>query len=916
MSTSGTDFVGRARERALLAGAIDGVADRGRAVLVVGEPGIGKTALTEYAADAARSRGWSVTSLTASAGESAMPYAGLHLMLTPFLDGLDQLAPPQRGALEAVFGLSDDPQPPALLIGLATLSLLAEAAARTPLLVIAEDLHFLDEATRTALLFVARRLAHEPIVMVMTTRPDGITPPDDPSIERITIQPLSFIESDRLLDRRRVGVTAAERRILLQAAQGNPLALIELPPVQERPAVARPLTDRLVDAFADRFAALPPAARIVGVTAALADRLDPVELTAAASASDEEQLPATRIRELEESSLLAASDGILRFRHPLVRHAILHTATADEYAIAARGLIETLSPRRTVALRAHLATAADASLAAELEALAAQQAAAGDPSASATTLQRAAALSPDASDRARRLLLAAETAEGGGDYGGAARMLDALETELELPPAVRARANWLAELLPSRGRVRLGGDIGPALQALTDMRVAGDADRAMSGLQFLATLAWGSSSDDASGERILRAARAFELPDEDPRMLVLRALASPLTAHDLPIPAREPAEVAGLDPELAWMFGYALTNSGRVDEAEPYMRRSLTVLREHGQLQRLPHLLLSYSWNCYARGDLAEGRSAAEEAAVIAVDTHDPIGAAAARDLEFVFRAVDGETPDRAWITAGSAVAEAALETPAMRTTFVVAEGMAALANGDDGAACTHFGRILDPDDTVFHPVFAALVLPDAAAAAVRAQRTAFVERAVAHMSGDGFPRWQSPILGDSLRIAELLMRPDADLEAEYDAADIDALTGTFTRGKLELAIGMRQRRRKLARLARQHLRAAEALFVSSGAPVWANRARDELSAAGERMPDRGGDILATLTPQERRVAALAAGGDSNREIAQRLYLSHRTVGAHLSSVYRKLGISSRAELATSFRAPSDHPPAGSELVR
>ncbi|MEZ3161198.1 LuxR family transcriptional regulator [Microbacterium sp. BWT-B31] len=901
MTASGSDFVGRARERAQLEHAIDGVDAGGRALLVVGEPGIGKTALVEQAAVAARSRGRVIAALTGTAAESAIPYAGLHLMLSPFLGGLDQLATPQRSALEAVFGLSDAPQPPALLIGLATLSLLAEAGAQSPLLVIAEDLHFLDEATRTALLFVARRLAHEPIVMVMTTRPGAAVPPDDPSIERIPMQPLSFIEADRLLDRRRGGVTAAERRLLLDAAQGNPLALMELPPVHERPAVARPLTERLVDAFADRFAALSPAARLVAVVAALDDRPDPAEVTAAASAVVGEQVPATSVRELEASGLVTVSGRAVQFRHPLVRHAILHSATPGEWATAAGGLVTTLDRRRTVALRAHLATAPDESLAAELETLAAQRASAGDLSASASTLRRAADVSPDEAGRTRRLLFAAESAEQGGDYAEAAAILDALG-EHDLAPAIRARAAWLAELLPNRGRVRLGGEIGPALQAVTDMRLAGEADRAMGALQFLATLAWGSSLDDTSGERILHTARAFGLPDDDPRMLVISALASPLTARDLTIPVRKPAEIAALDPELAWMFGYALTNSGRVEEAEAYMRRSLSALREQGQLQRLPHLLLSFAWNCYVRGDLAEGRSATDEAATIAVDTHDPIGVAAARDLSCVFRAADGERPDRDWITAGSAVAEAALETPAMRTTLVVAEGLAALSNGDDGEACAHLARILDPADPAYHPVFAAIVLPDAAVAAMRARRREVVERAVAHMSSDRFPRWQSPILDDALRIADLLMRADDDLEAAYDAVDVDALTGTFTRGKLELAIGMRQRRRKHVRLARPHLRAANALLTSSGAPGWAARARTELAATGEHVPETDAEAtLAALTPQELRVAALAASGDSNREIAQRLYLSHRTVGAHLSSAYRKLGIASRAELASAL---------------
>lgn len=897
MPVPASPLVGRDRELAALFEASDTIAQSGRAVLISGDPGIGKTALAGAVASELGARGWTVLTCAGVEGEAGIPYAGLHLLLQPLLSAREGLAPPQHEALEVVFGLRQGEAPSPLLIGLATLSLLSDAAARAPVLLVADDVSALDAPTRTVLMFVARRVAHDQVMMIMTARSGEVPDAAGPELTRMALAPLAFIEADAVLGRRPVPVSTTERRYLLEAAHGNPLALMELPADAPRADGAIALTDRLVAAFAGACERLPRESRVATVAAALQERATVSEVLAATSAA----LARPVTIRVFDAALAARIVGVTgerpTFRHPLARHAVLHAASGEDWHAAARGLIETLEPRRTIGLRAQVAVAPDAGLADELEASARATERSGDLLAAAAAYRRAAELTAAPDARSRRMMVAAEVADAAGDYETAAALLDAIGVE-GAPEDVRARAAWLHELVPSRGEVRLGGDIGSALAAIERMRRAGDVDRAMAAVQFLGTLAWGSSSDATSGERILAAAKAFGLPASDPRIVMISALVAPYELQGEVLPDLDAESIAALDVEEAAVYGYALTNVGRVDDGAPYMRRAIAVLRQRGDLQRLPHLLMTFGWNCYVRGALNEGMGAADEAASIALDTGDAIGLAAARDLRAFFAALDGEEPDVEWITNGSAAAAIALETPAMRTTLVFARGMAALARGDHARAVEHLARLVRPADDAYHVVFCMLALPDLVDAATRAGDTDAVAAALAHVRSPGFRAWQPSIAQDALRIATILSAPDHELDATHGELDSEGLGGVFARGKLELAIGERLRRARAVAPAREHLRRAVELLDGAGAVTWSRRARHELRAAGERVARSARSAgVEALTPQELRVCRLAAAGHSNREIAQVLFLSHRTVGAHLYAAFRKLDISARDQL-------------------
>lgn len=894
MTPGSPELIGRSGELDTIQAMFDGIGERGRALLVEGEPGIGKTALTTVIGERVAASGGVVVRISGIPMESSIPYAGLQMMLQPHVSALADLPAPQREALEVLLGRRPGEQPPALLVGMATLSLLVDLAARHRVLVLVEDLHWLDDATRLALWFIARRVADDRILVLMTVRPGIVSLPEGPLIERLLLKPLSFIAADALLSRRRGELLPAQRRRVLKVAAGNPLALIELTLAEGSTDAQLTLTARLEAAFAGRFAQLSTPARIATLAVCLDDRPSVAEALRAAGHVLRRDPDRAWIEDAERVGLLRADDGIAVFRHPLVRTAVLQSARSGDLAAATAGLIAVLDRERTIWLRARRQIGPDSRLAAELERLGHRRAAGGDEAGAAIAFRRAGDLTASPPQRAARLVLAAEASERHGDYPHAAALIEEIGT-LPADAGSRARADWLEELLPTTGRVRLSGDLGPALDAIDGMRAAGDDDRALSALRFLATLAWGSAPDDTAGARIVRHLEAFGLPLSDPRVLVIHALARPLSAASLVLPHIAAAEKAtGEDTD--WMLGYALNSVGSVREARPHIERSLRTLRVGGHLQRLPHVLLSFVWNCYVRGDLTGAAAAADEAATISLDTRDPVGVAAGRSALAFIRSTDGTDPDIEGIIDGSPIARAAIETPAIRTTLTFARGMAALTRGDNDGAIRELSRILRRGDPAYHCVFAAIALPDLADAASRAGSHTAAREVIDGIVADESQRWDSPVLEASIRIARLLLCPDAELETAYDRASMDETAGTFTGAKVALAVGTRLRHARRIVDSRRHLMAALALFDESGAAAWADRARTELRAAGVDSPRSRGPMR--LTPQEHRIAQLAASGLHDKEIARRLYLSPRTVGAHLHSVYRELAIGGREALA------------------
>src|SRR5882724_2235338 len=444
-------IIGREPGLARLRGLVEPVPRAGQVLLVIGEAGMGKTALLADAAGRARSAGMRVLSVTGRESESKLAFAGLHQLLRPVLSSAAGLPGRQAQALTGALGLAADPVvPDPLLTGVAVLTLLSDLSERSPLLVVADDAHWLDRSSLYVLSFAASRLDAERVVLLVAARGQAPPPGFDRGFPELHLEPLSAADAGLLLDGLpRPPWGRARAQVLAQAA-GNPMALIELATViADDPAASRrwateplPLTDRLAAVITARFAALPEQAQAALLLAAVADGPDLSAAAGRASGSD-----ARALAPAEELGLVQVDRTGLQFSHPLVRSAIYYSTPFAQRAAAHRQLAGTLhdQPDRRAW---HLAAAAldpDEQVASLLEATAVVSQRRGGAAAAAMAMERAAELSPNPADQARRLVAAASAAvsTGQGDWVQdlATRALaSAADPELRL--AARHDAGW------------------------------------------------------------------------------------------------------------------------------------------------------------------------------------------------------------------------------------------------------------------------------------------------------------------------------------------------------------------------------------------------------------------------------------------------------------------------------------------
>ncbi len=429
----GGQLVGRDTEQALIAARL---ADReaGIAILVRGPAGIGKTALID---EAVRRAGPSrrIVRTVGNSPETGLSMAGLYQLLQPLLPLAHLIPEPRQAALRVAFGITVGAPPEPFALAIATLDLLAQAAAEQPLLVVAEDLQWLDPATVGVLRFIGRRLEHDPIVLLATTRDDEPDPLHGAAGLVLDLKPLGVGDSRRLLDSVAPDLSSAAQARVLRVAEGNPLALVELPKAPRLTLRAAggpewlPLTQRLQAAFAVRVERLPSAARNALILLALHDSQLLSELLDALGPA---RTPA-RLEVLEPAivaGLVQLSDGELRFRHGLMRSAVYNLASPSSRAAGHLALARAVGPGtdRGILHGAGAATGHDGALAAELELVADRAVGRGAVSAAVTTLARAAELTTSAPDKRRYLFRAAVLAYelGQADVGDAHRAILAL----------------------------------------------------------------------------------------------------------------------------------------------------------------------------------------------------------------------------------------------------------------------------------------------------------------------------------------------------------------------------------------------------------------------------------------------------------------------------------------------------------
>ena len=410
VASSSRPLLGRDRELAELYMLIDRIEEQGGGALVVrGEAGIGKSALLAAARERARQQGATVVSTTGTLSEAPLAFAGLHQLLLPLLGGLDLLPDPQRRALEAAFGIAEGDAPDLFLIGLATLGLVAEAAADTPLLFVVEDAHWLDRPSAEVLQFVARRIESDPAVLLFAVREGLASCFDDADLAELPLAGLDEESSNALLDLAATRLPSDLRRRILEEAAGNPLALIELPAAaaelgtRAEQSGPLPLTARLEQAFASRLTTLDTDVQRLLLLAALED-VDLAELSQAAG------------RPLGPGDLapaVAAGLGTLdsrgfRFRHPLIVSALRQAATADQLRSAHAALAEALADEsgRAVWHRAAAAVGPDEEVAEALDAAANRATQRGARDVAVAAFERAAELTAEPRRRAERLFQA------------------------------------------------------------------------------------------------------------------------------------------------------------------------------------------------------------------------------------------------------------------------------------------------------------------------------------------------------------------------------------------------------------------------------------------------------------------------------------------------------------------------------
>ncbi|PRY14095.1 helix-turn-helix transcriptional regulator [Kineococcus rhizosphaerae] len=882
----------------------------GGAVLVEGEAGIGKTTLVTAVARTAQDAGFLVLRCQGFEGEAATGFAGLHELLHPALDQVDALPPRQRSALLTALGLQAGPSPDRLLIGLAVLGLLEEAAATRPVLLHVEDAHWLDASTAEAVAFVARRLGAAPVLLVATVRRDPAAPTAQPSTaaleevaEVLSLGPLDDDDARRLLDSldpRGTDLGTAGRRRVLDEAHGNPLALREFAAALDGGTALTsgplPTTRRLERAFLDAVAPLPVPSRTMLLLAATGEDLLVAELLDAAAALG---LAPQDLDLLEREGLVDTTGGRARLRHPLVRSAVHGAASSAERFRAHQALAAAShDPGRAAWHRAAAVPDRDEAVAAELEAAGTRAAERGARSEAAAALRRAAELTPDPSRRATRLLSAAQYLRQAGATAEAAATLDTAAA-LVSAPQERFQVAYLRSMLgiaAGEAPHDTGRFVHEALELDDELAAAGDPGQRVVVLANAAFHA-ANQATDATWRRAVHDRLAAV--DAGPHPLQQLALAV--------VDPRAHPDVRDRLPDLLATFAdepYMLLALGQVAErlqdlpiAQAAWSRAVEAFHRAGSPGDEGQALNGLASVRVARGQLTEALQDAENAHRTGVDVGMAMVAASASATAARALALTGRTAEAAEALARVRAAGPADAVPQVPAGASWAAGLVALQEGRSGDALAH---LLDVGT---YPLFAAWSVADLAEAAAGAGTPTQALPALERVAPE------AELFGsDHLRLLvhrarALLAGSGAEEHFLAALAAGERADAPVELARTQLAYGQWLRREQRPVDARPVLAAAVGGFERRGARALAERAAQELRAAGGAV--RAGDVRpgsgAPLTAQELQIARLAAQGMSNKEIADRLYLSHRTVGAHLYKLFPKVGITSRARLRTAL---------------
>lgn len=917
MVVGAAPLIGRKSETAILADALTAArAGRSRALVLLGDPGIGKTALLDHAAESAH--GMRVLRARGVESEAELAFGGLQELLTPVLARLPRLSAHQRAVLEGAIALGPPVRGDPLAVRAATLALLSAAAEDEPLLVIVDDAQWLDPPSAASLSFAARRLEFDRTAILFAVRTAEQTSFDRSGLEVLPVPNLTDDEGRRLLESSDPGLAASVTEAIVKLARGNPLAVLELPKSlsdAERQGV-EPLGpvvsvgDRLRDAFARRVDRLPADTRRALVVLAASESDDGALLARALTAGD---LAIAALDAAAHSGLIVFKGGRIRFTHPLVR-SIAYSDADEGQRRAAHTALAAVTGDMQDRRAWHLACAAhgpDDQVAAALELAAAGYAARGAMTGAARFMERAAQLTTEISPRAQRLSAAASMAYRGGSPRWAGAMC---EEGLDLPvtTATRAQFEHLAGLverdsgsvLQARARLwdaanKIARDdpltaTSMLIDAVLADHVGGDlraslrtSERAVE----IAQLCRPEVQTIAAGIRDISAIYRGERPLHDFDYATVSATVA--TAQDLPLTMLMTAQTL--------IIGWLIVGGHRVEPPRSAIVGELIAARRaDGSLSLLPWLLCAG-----AAIDLREDRwvqASAQASEAVDLARHTDQGAHLAWAL-FHHAWIEAFRCDEA--SCRSHAAEAlriarTLDVGSIETYVSALLGALELGLGNFPAAVDRLeecarradeGGLGQPEVIQYEPELVEALLGAGRDPRMRSDRL--------HRRAE---RTRSPWALATAARCRALLSDENSLDDTFVAALVlhDDVPSEFERARTQLCYGERLRRARRRVDAREQLTSALDTFDRLGARGWAERARRELQATGiTARPRNDAGTVDALTARELQVVQVLAEGATVSEAAAHLFLSPKTVEAHLGRAYRKLGVHNRAQLAT-----------------
>jgi DNA-binding CsgD family transcriptional regulator len=907
-------LIGRDDDLDFVCAFLDAAAEEGGALLLSGDAGVGKTAVLDAAAHHAAGAGARLLRGGGAEFEVNVSFAGVNQLFQPILGELDHLPEVQRTALQVALGLEDGAPPDQLVVLNAALDLLLHVAKGGPVVVIVDDLPWLDRASAVVLGFIARRLHNSQVGLLAASRTGEEGFFERAGLSNYRLDPLGDAAASALLEERFPALTARVRQRLIDDAQGNPLALLELPAAltdSQRsasggPRTALPLSGRLQALFTSRVGKLPASTRDLLLLAVLDGTGDLQRLSIVASG----QPVLKALAPAERAQLVTVDQATARlgFRHPLTGSAVVELATAEQRRNAHKALADHLADRDE--RRAwHLAAAAmspDEAVAELLESAAAETLGRGDPLGAVCTLLRSAQVSPAGADRSRRLAEAAYLgAAATGDLRDVPKLLDdARAADPEQHASLAAAVAAAYHLISGSGDVNTAHTL---LVGAIDMSEPADGDDTIliEALHTLLLMCFFGGRPELWEPFGSAVARLWRRPPE--LLALLEATFADPARDALPVLDRLDGAIAGLKDETSPARIARVAMAGAYLDRLPTCADALSRVVEHGraggaitsEIEALFLLGNAAFWT----GEWDELADVTEEGLTLCEDHGYKLlswPGVFLRALLAAGRGDDDTTRELAEQLAGWAAPRG---LRSIQNYAWHARALAALGRGDFEEAFQQATLVSPPGTLASHVPHALWLVMDLVEAAVRTGR--HVEAAAhAAAASEGNLAAISSRLALVTYASAAMAAPDGQDAAWFEKAL--AVPGAdrwqFDLARVQLAYGERLRRSKLTSEARDHLRAARETFQRLRARPWEVRAGNELRATGVSIgrPETLGPT--SLTPQQLEIAQLAAAGLTNKEIGERLFLSHRTVGTHLYQLFPKLGITSRAALRDALR--------------